>query len=78
MAVTSLWRVKGQIGKVVNYAANPEKTGNPALGEQEISAVIGYAMSQEKTAVFGNEGEEILSIQLQSGRSKRFWCVVAL
>ncbi len=66
MAVTSLWRVKGQIGKVVNYAANPEKTGNPALGEQEISAVIGYAMSQEKTAVFGNEGEEILQ-QFVSG-----------
>ena len=26
MAVTSLWRVKGYIGKVVMYAMNPEKT----------------------------------------------------
>ena len=26
MAVTSLWRVKGYIGKVVLYAMNPEKT----------------------------------------------------
>ena len=60
MAVTSLWRVKGQIEKVVNYVSNPEKTENPAFGEQEIAAVIGYAMSQEKTAEFGNEGEEIL------------------
>ena len=25
MAVTSLWRVKGYIGKVVMYAMNPEK-----------------------------------------------------
>ena len=26
MAVTSLWRVKGYVGKVVMYAMNPEKT----------------------------------------------------
>ena len=29
MAVTSLWRVKGYIGKVVLYAMNPEKTTEP-------------------------------------------------
>lgn len=66
MAVTSLWRVKGQIGKVVNYAADPEKTEKPAFEEQEIAAVIDYAMRQEKTAVLKNEREEILQ-QFVSG-----------
>ena len=26
MAVTSLWRVKGDIGSVIRYAENPDKT----------------------------------------------------
>ena len=29
MAVTSIWSVKGQLGKVVAYLENPEKTMNP-------------------------------------------------
>ena len=29
MAVTSLWRVRGYIGKVLLYAENPDKTANP-------------------------------------------------
>ena len=29
MAVTSLWRIKGYIGKVLLYAENPDKTTNP-------------------------------------------------
>jgi hypothetical protein len=29
MAVTSIWRVKGQLSKVVDYAKNPDKTANP-------------------------------------------------
>lgn len=29
MATTSLWSIKGWIGKVINYAANPEKTEKP-------------------------------------------------
>ena len=29
MAVTSIWSVKGQLGKVVAYVENPEKTMNP-------------------------------------------------
>lgn len=49
MAVTSLWRIKGRIGKVVDYAANPEKTENPAFDREDISSVISYAMQQEKT-----------------------------
>ena len=26
MAVTSIWSIKGWIGKVINYAENPDKT----------------------------------------------------
>ena len=26
MAVTAIWKVKGNLGRVVDYAANPDKT----------------------------------------------------
>ena len=62
MAVTSLWRITGRIGKVVDYATNPEKTENPAFDGEDISAVISYAMQQEKTGgyLISDEGEDIL------------------
>ena len=60
MAVTSLWRIKGRVGKVVDYAVNPVKTENPAFDGEDISAVIGYAMQQDKTAIDSDEGEQIL------------------
>ena len=60
MAVTSLWRIKGRIDKVVDYASNPEKTERPAFDGEEISTVIGYAMQQEKTTIVSDEGEQIL------------------
>ena len=55
MATTSIWRVKGWLGKVVIYAENPEKTANPKfyadreLTEQDLSDVICYAVNSEKT-----------------------------
>ena len=58
MAVTSIWRVKGWLGKVVIYVENPDKTTNPACYEKEymterqmqgLSDVIDYAMNSEKT-----------------------------
>lgn len=60
MAVTSLWRVNGWLGKVVIYVENPDKTENPAFHEkpgmsdaqvQGLSDVIEYAANQEKTQV---------------------------
>lgn len=62
MAVTSLWRITGRIGKVVDYAANPEKMENPAFDGEDISAVISYAIQQEKTGgyLISDEGEDIL------------------
>ncbi len=52
MATTSIWSVKGWLGKVVLYAENPEKTENPKVHEttyqtpsqlQGLSDVITYA-----------------------------------
>ena len=58
MATTSIWRVKGWLGKVPIYVENPDKTENPAAFEKQgmdgqeaqgLSDVIEYAARQEKT-----------------------------
>ncbi len=57
MAVTSLWAVKGWLGKVVLYVEDPEKTSAPKRYEERDSAtqdlddVIRYAVDQEKTTL---------------------------
>ena len=52
MATTSIWRVKGWLGKVLIYVENPDKTENPAAFEKQgmdgqeaqgLSDVIEYA-----------------------------------
>ena len=64
MATTSIWRVKGWLGKVVIYAENPEKTANPKFyadrelteqNGQQLSDVIRYAVNSEKTQETGSE-----------------------
>ena len=68
MAVTSIWRVKGWLGKVVVYIENPDKTTNPAYYEKEdlserdcqgLEDVIAYAVNSEKTQQADPE-EEIM------------------
>jgi len=58
MATTSIWAVKGWLGKVVVYVENPDKTDNPRFfdvqdmtGEQAqgLSDVIKYAVQTKKT-----------------------------
>lgn len=61
MAATSIWSVKGWLGKVVIYVENPEKTMNPEVAKlpelsgmeesavQSLSDVIAYAVNEEKT-----------------------------
>jgi cytochrome c1 len=59
VAVTSIWRVKGVLGRVVAYAENPDKTANPeyaewaAEREKWLSDVISYAM--RPAATYGAE-----------------------
>ncbi len=77
VATTSIWRVKGWLGKVVIYVENPDKTNNPAFYEssdlserqaQGLFDVIEYAVNREKTENIraDNEGEEIMQ-QFVSG-----------
>ena len=58
MAVTSIWRVNGWLGKVVVYVENPEKTANPKFYDsgdtaerdcQGLDDVIAYAVNSRKT-----------------------------
>lgn len=58
MATTSIWSVKGWLGKVVIYVENPEKTENPDFVKKQEKAeqdtqgladVIAYAVDCEKT-----------------------------
>ena len=58
MAVTSIWSIKGWIGKVINYAENPDKTKennegriseNQSRSTQGLNDVITYAVNTEKT-----------------------------
>ena len=64
MAVTSIWRVKGWLGKVVLYVENPDKTENPAFVRQSetgsLSDVIRYAVDSGKTCKTDNEQTPIL------------------
>ena len=64
MATTSIWRVKGWLGKVVVYVENPDKTTNPKFytvedmteqDGQELSDVICYAVNSRKTQKADNE-----------------------
>ena len=68
MAVTSIWRVNGWLGKVVIYVENPEKTDNPSFIQQNTSMqepggladVIQYAVDSNKTGTPDNEHTEVL------------------
>lgn len=74
MATTSIWRVKGWLGKVVIYVENPDKTENPAFYEKQemterqaqgLSDVIDYAVNSEKTQT-ADEAAEVMQ-QFVSG-----------
>lgn len=74
VATTSIWRVKGWLGKVVIYVENPDKTDNPAFYEKEdmsdkqaqgLSDVIDYAVNSEKTQA-ADESTEVMQ-QFVSG-----------
>ena len=54
MAVTKIWAIKDHISRVLDYAANPEKTKMTDL-EQAIL----YATNEEKTT---NNEEELFAV----------------
>ncbi len=52
MATTAIWKVKGNLGRVVGYAANPDKTEAPAFTAQDLQVlrdVMDYATQDYKT-----------------------------
>lgn len=65
MAYTSIWRVKGWLGKSLIYIENPEKTTNPLVysnvtddkQRQNLQDVIAYAVNQNKTSRVNEETE---------------------
>ena len=68
MAVTSIWSIKGWIGKVINYAENPDKTKennegqifeNQSQSPQGLNDVITYAVNTEKTKRRQSESMEM-------------------
>ena len=76
MATTSIWAVKGWLGKVVLYIENPDKTENPKFYQledmtdvqtQNLSDVIGYATSAEKTTIAPDDESTGLVRQFVSG-----------
>ena len=61
MAVTSIWRVKGWLGKLVIYVENPDKTTNPKSVKAEgLEDVLRYAVNSLKTQKADDEDAEIL------------------
>lgn len=76
MATTSIWAVKGWLGKVVLYIENPDKTDNPKFYRQEeltdvqtqnLSDVLDYAVRAEKTTVIPDDESAMVVRQLISG-----------
>lgn len=76
MATTSIWRVKGWLGKLVIYAEDPEKTTDPAFYERQdmtdrqtqgLADVIHYAVNQEKTTEQLDDEDAPLMQQYVSG-----------
>ena len=68
MAVTSIWSIKGWIGKVIKYAENPDKTKennegqiseNQSQSTQGLEDVITYAVNTEKTRRGQSESMEM-------------------
>lgn len=65
MAVTSIWRVNGWLGKVVVYVENPDKTTNPKFYDngdtqrdcQGLDDVIAYAVNSRKTEQHKEEAD---------------------
>ena len=85
MAVTSLWRVKGYIGKVVMYAINPEKTSEPvsyqtdakgAGAEDTLSGIVSYVerdkATNQKSLVYGIKCHKDTAVQDMMAVKRKF------
>ena len=70
MAVTKLWAVKNNLGKVIDYANNPNKTRNPKYTEEQYQALADVLTYARKSEFFGivnklNTGELVVFYKYQ-------------
>ena len=85
MAATSIWSVKGWLGKVVIYVQNPDKTKSPEIAKlpelsgmeeketQGLSDVIAYAINAEKTSSLSASGSISLPKLVTSPSRRAIW-----
>ena len=57
MAVTSIWRIKGYVGKVILYAMNPEKTIQSEVIEIKTKEVVRTVKEHAESAVKNKAAE---------------------
>ena len=85
MAVTSLWRVKGYIGKVIMYAINPEKTTAPVSyqtdavsdgAEDTLGGIVSYVgrdeATNQKSLVYGIRCHKDTAVQDMMAVKRKF------
>ena len=85
MAVTSLWRVKGYIGKVIMYAINPEKTTEPVSyqtdavsdgAEDTLGGIVSYVgrdeATNQKSLVYGIRCHKDTAVQDMIAVKRKF------
>lgn len=85
MAVTSLWRVKGYIGKVIMYAINPEKTTEPVSyqtdavsdgAEDTLGGIVSYVgrdeATNQKSLVYGIRCHKDTAVQDMMAVKRKF------
>lgn len=85
MAVTSLWRVKGYIGKVIMYDINPEKTTEPVSyqtdavsdgAEDTLGGIVSYVgrdeATNQKSLVYGIRCHKDTAVQDMMAVKRKF------
>ena len=69
MAVTKIWAVKDSLQRVLDYAANPQKT---ALAGDGLAQALHYAGNDSKTRLSA-EGEQVLLVTGLHCRAGQAW-----
>lgn len=77
MATTSIWRINGQMGHVINYVENVNKTTSPmevpvGLSNDTLEDVIAYAGREDAT----NKRKLITGINLDCNDAKNQMMIV--
>ena len=69
MAVTSIWSIKGWIGKVINYAENPDKTKEQTSQELISESETGQLQGLNDVITYAVNGNVIWMIAVPAAAS---------